>query len=110
MHLECQNKYFSYGPRSQLIRALLYTYTNKIISDEISLSKSVVYCFSANVRTNIFSYGPRDCLELGKQEHIFAAFGAPYSSAILLLVDNINSTSLLEVQDNSSISGSAFKI
>ena len=47
MRLECQNKYFRYGPKSWLIRALLYTYTNKIVSDEILLSKSVVYCVSA---------------------------------------------------------------
>ena len=31
MRLECQNKYFSYGPKSRLIRALLYTYTNKTV-------------------------------------------------------------------------------
>ena len=35
MHLECQNKYFPYGPKPWLIRALLYTYTNKIVYDEI---------------------------------------------------------------------------
>ena len=35
MRLECQNKYFPYGPKSRLIRALLYTYTNKIVYDEI---------------------------------------------------------------------------
>ena len=38
MRLECQNKYFPYGPKSRLIRALLYTYTNKIVYDEILLS------------------------------------------------------------------------
>ena len=27
MRLECQNKYFQHGPKSRLIRALLYTYT-----------------------------------------------------------------------------------
>ena len=31
-------KYFSYGPKSRLIRALLYTCTNKIVYDEILLS------------------------------------------------------------------------
>ena len=31
----CQNKYFLYGPKSQLIRAFLYTCTNKIPYDEI---------------------------------------------------------------------------
>ena len=31
MHLECQNKYFPYGPKSRLIRALLYTYPNQTI-------------------------------------------------------------------------------
>ena len=31
MRLECQNKYFPYGPKSRLIRALLYTYTNKTV-------------------------------------------------------------------------------
>ena len=35
IRLECQNKFFPYGPKSRLIRALLYTYTNKIIFDEI---------------------------------------------------------------------------
>ena len=30
MRLEYQNKYFPFGPKSRLIRALLYTYTNKI--------------------------------------------------------------------------------
>ena len=44
MRLECQNKYFPYTPKSRLIRALLYTCTNKIAYDEILLSKSVVYC------------------------------------------------------------------
>ena len=38
MRLECQNKYFPYGPKSRLIRALLYTYTNKIVNDKILLS------------------------------------------------------------------------
>ena len=38
MRLECQNKYFPYGPKCRLIRALLYTYTNKIVNDEILLS------------------------------------------------------------------------
>ena len=46
MRLECQNKYFPYGPKSRLIRALLYTYTNKIVYDEILLSQSIVYCVS----------------------------------------------------------------
>ena len=27
MRLDCQNKYFPYGPKSRLIRALLHTYT-----------------------------------------------------------------------------------
>ena len=31
MHLKCQNKYFPYGPKSRLIRALLYTYPNKTV-------------------------------------------------------------------------------
>ena len=31
MYLECQNKYFPYGPKSRLIRALLYVYTNEIV-------------------------------------------------------------------------------
>ena len=38
MRLECQNKYFPYRPKSRLIRALLYTYTNTIVYDEILLS------------------------------------------------------------------------
>ena len=38
MRLECQNKYFPYGPKSRLIRALLYIYTNKIEYDENLLS------------------------------------------------------------------------
>ena len=38
MRLECHNKYFPYGPKSWLIRALLYTYTNKVAYDEILLS------------------------------------------------------------------------
>ena len=46
MRFECQNKYFPYGPKSRSIRALLYTYTNKIIYDEILPSQSVVYCVS----------------------------------------------------------------
>ena len=44
MHLECQNKYFPYGSKSRLIRALLYTDTYKIIYDKILPNKSVVYC------------------------------------------------------------------
>ena len=35
MRLECQDKYFPYGPKSLLIRALLHTYTNKIAYDDI---------------------------------------------------------------------------
>ena len=31
MRLQCQNKYFPYGPKSRLIRALLYTYPNKTV-------------------------------------------------------------------------------
>ena len=31
MRLERQNKYFPYGPRSRLIRALLYDHINKVI-------------------------------------------------------------------------------
>ena len=45
--LECQNKYFQYGPKSWLISALLYTYKNKIVYDETLLSKRVVYCVNA---------------------------------------------------------------
>ena len=44
MLLECKNKYFPYGPKSWLIRALSYTYTNKVVYD---FSGSVVYCVSA---------------------------------------------------------------
>ena len=47
MRLECQNKYFPYGMKSRLTRALLYTYTNKIVYDEILLSESIIYCASA---------------------------------------------------------------
>ena len=47
VRLEWQNKYFLYGPKSRLIRALLYTCTDKIVCDEILLSWSVVYCVSA---------------------------------------------------------------
>ena len=32
MRLECQNKYFPHGPKSRLIRTLLYTYTMKFYS------------------------------------------------------------------------------
>ena len=39
---------YAYEPNEvRLIRALLYTYTNKIVSDEMLLSYSVVYCVSA---------------------------------------------------------------
>ena len=38
MRLECQNKYFPYGPKSRLMRALLYTYPNKAVEDETLLS------------------------------------------------------------------------
>ena len=31
MRLECQNKYFPNGPKSRLIRALLYAYPNKTV-------------------------------------------------------------------------------
>ena len=31
MRVECQTKYFPYGPKSLLITAILYTYTNKIV-------------------------------------------------------------------------------
>ena len=41
----------------------------------------------------------------------FCSRGTHYatSSAAVLLVENINSTSLLEIQDNNSIGGSVFK-
>ena len=55
MRLECRNKYFPYGLKSRLITALLYTYTNKIVYDEILQSKSVVYCVGAfPVRTPMY--------------------------------------------------------
>ena len=44
LRLECQNKYFPFGPKSRLIKALLYTYTKivyneiKTVHNEISLS------------------------------------------------------------------------
>ena len=38
MRLKCQNKYFPYRPKSRLIRALLHTYINKIVYDEILLN------------------------------------------------------------------------
>ena len=38
MRLEHHNKYFPYGLKFRLIRALLYTYRNKRASDEILLS------------------------------------------------------------------------
>ena len=38
---------FPYGPKSRLIRAYLYVYTNKTVYDEILLSQSVPYCVSA---------------------------------------------------------------
>ena len=47
MRLECQNKYIPYGPKSRLMRALLYTYTNKVVYDEILVTWSIVYCVSA---------------------------------------------------------------
>ena len=40
-------KYFPYGLKARLIRALLYIYTNEIVYDKILLSQSVVYCVSA---------------------------------------------------------------
>ena len=43
IRLEHQNKYFPYGPRSRLIRTILYTYPNKPVNDETSLCHSVVY-------------------------------------------------------------------
>ena len=47
MRLECQNKYFPIEQKPRLMRALLYTYANKIVYDEILLSQSFVYCISA---------------------------------------------------------------
>ena len=47
MRLECRNKYFPYGLKSWLIRALLYTYPHKAAYDETLLSWSIVYCVSA---------------------------------------------------------------
>ena len=38
MCLECQNKYVPYGLKAHLIRALLYTYTNKIVYNGILLT------------------------------------------------------------------------
>ena len=39
MPLECQNKYSPYGPKSWLIRALLYTYPNKTVSDDAVITE-----------------------------------------------------------------------
>ena len=38
MRLGCQNKYFPYGPKSRLIRALLYTCTKNIVYNGTLLS------------------------------------------------------------------------
>ena len=54
--LNVTKKYFPYGPKSWLIKALLYTYINKLVEDEISLSCPVhtmvvrlgMDCLSAN--------------------------------------------------------------
>ena len=48
IHLERQNKYFPYGPRSRLIRGLLYTYLNKPVSNENVLGP---YALSASEQT-----------------------------------------------------------
>ena len=53
-------------------------------------------------------------LELSLQTSFttFCSSGTHYngtSSAATLLVENINSSSLLEIQDNNSVSGSAYK-
>ena len=54
MHLECQNKYFSYGPKSRLIRALLHT--NKTVYNEILLRQSIVYSVNALPYAGRYAY------------------------------------------------------
>ena len=52
MRLECQNKYFPHGPKSQLIRALL---TNKIVYDEVYRVREL---FIVLVRYPVHTPGP----------------------------------------------------
>ena len=72
---ECQNKYFQYGPKSRLIIALLYTYTNKIVNDEILLSKSVVllcWCVAGSMRQSVRLR--TDCLSANQIKEFVAYF------------------------------------
>ena len=79
MPLECQNKYFPYGPKSRLIRALLYTYTNKIVYDEILLSQSVVYCVNALPGPYAGPYTPMYGLPLSQSDQrIFSVSQSVY--------------------------------
>ena len=74
MRLECQNKYFPYGPKSRLIRALLYTYPNKTVYDETLLSESAV---SLLVRCRSIRQSVRlctDCLSANQIKEFVAYF------------------------------------
>ena len=52
MHLECQNKYFPYGPKSRLIKALLCTYTNKMVYDKVLLRSLFIVIRSIRLSAN----------------------------------------------------------
>ena len=59
---------FPYGPKSRLIRALLYTFTNKIAYDEILLSSSIIYCVSVlpSPYASSYAYVLPDCMLICK--------------------------------------------
>ena len=85
MRLECQNKYFAYGPKSRLIRALLYAYTNKIVYDEILLRAlfivSVRFPVHTPVRTPIYG------LSLSQSDQrISSVFQTVYNKYFLLFI------------------------
>ena len=95
MCLECQNKYFPYGPKSRLVRALLYAYTNKIVYDESLLSWSMfivlVRCpVHKPVRTD-YLLSVRLCtdyLSTNQIKYILSVFQSVYNNIIFLTVNN----------------------
>ena len=88
MCLECQNEYFPYGPKSRLIRALLYTYTNKIVYNEILLSQSIVYCVSALPSPYAGPYAGPYAYVLTASQPIRSKISFRISISIMLLLTN----------------------
>ena len=83
MRLDCQNKYLPYGPKSRLIRALLYAYTNKTVYDEISVRALFIVFVCCPVHTPVRT--PMHGLPLSQlDQRIRSIFQSVYNNTELL--------------------------